>query len=207
LQALFVGAIAVVLCLSLGGTGWNAGSDTATKLRSRSQEELAQGRSAISQQRDEAIAALLAIVRDATMRKENIPAVRNAVDILGEIRAMEASGDLLEMVNFHRAGGEMGGGPLGRLWSTNPGPEELGNVYPCVRALIKIGVGAQQLIDRIRTEEHVFRQRCYVAVLRGIHGDEMALTILQKAIEKETDARKINRLKGALQFFERKVRY
>jgi len=117
-----------------------------------------------------------------------------AIDLLGQVRAIEAADFLLGMADHDRCGVSVGGMCSG---STTI-PEVAVQRYPVVKALIQIRPPHQSIIERIRNDDYAVRVRCYVAILIGTQGVELSRYILEKEIEAETDERVSYRLKVAL---------
>ena len=173
-------------------------------LRSESEQELRRVRESILENRRQTISRLLKIVQDSQMQKQNIPAVVNAIEILGELRAREATRTLVQMLDYrrHRGAGDPVAGGSG-LWLAQQGasmdPDKVGEFFPAVKALIKIRPATKKLIDFIKDENSVRRRKRLTVILKGMMGKRLTEHILNAAISAESDAAKTSNLKHALQ--------
>jgi len=119
-----------------------------------------------------------------------------AIDLLGQIRAIEATDLLFAMVDRDRCQYTVGG----RCSVITTIPEQAVRRYPVVKALIQIRPPHQSVVKRIRDVGNNIEPRCYVAILIGTQGVELSRYILEKEIEAETDEGIAWRVKRALMF-------
>ena len=144
------------------------------------------------QQRKDLIENMLNLVKTKeflSIRKEI------AIEILGQIRAIEATDILLNMVDYHL--------PISGMYSPTTDPEGLRYRYPVVNALINIKPSYDSVINKIADVDDISCIRCYVAILIGIEGEDVCRYILKKAVEKEHTERKLSRLNSALNMFNK----
>jgi hypothetical protein len=157
--------------------------------------EMLQLKETTIQQRNELITKLMNIVKDAN-NPNSIASIYVAVNTLGEIRAVEAADLLLDMADYR------GEGDISRTHTirmpTTATPDDLERDWPFVKALINIKPPFESVIKRMAGEDSSRRENCYVAILTGTEGPDVTRYLIEKAIKKETETRKIERLNSAL---------
>ena len=88
--------------------------------------------------------------------------------------------------------------PISGMYSATTNPNELRNRYLVVKALINIRPPHEILTKKIAEEDSIIKNRCYVAIMIGTEGEDVCRYVIEKAIEKESDERKLSRLNIAL---------
>jgi hypothetical protein len=144
------------------------------------------------QQRNDLIGNLLNIIKTDKYKYTGTYA---AVDILSQIRAIEATDILLDIIDYRL--------PISGMYSPTTDPLILGNRYPVVKALVNIRPKHENILKKIQNEDNIAKTRCYIAVMVGVEGIDVSRYLIEKAIKKETETRKIERLKSALTMFDR----
>ena len=133
-------------------------------------------------QRNELITKLLIIIKS---EENSSYIIFEAIDLLGQIRAIEASNTLLDMVDF-----------TGLTPTSPPTPVKK---MPAVKALIMIRPPYEDILKKLTTTEYNgVKTQCYITILIGIEGAELTQHIIEKAIEKETDENNLKKLNSAL---------
>ena len=180
--------------------------DLESKLTSGRVEKIAQANIQIVSERNQIIGSLRSIIQDPLMREKNIAAVVAAIEILGDIRAVEAVPDLLDMIDYSRFWGAKKEPHLpDRIvpWlQDTPDPDELGRHFPCVTALVKTRVAHELVIAKLRCEKDDTREKCFVGVLIGTEGRDVAEFIMQSAVGREKDTEAGKALRSALNWFK-----
>ncbi|HUV05057.1 MAG TPA: hypothetical protein VMX94_08110 [Armatimonadota bacterium] len=198
-------ALPMIIVTTLSASG-SSELDLESKLTSGRVERIAQARALVGDERNQIIGSLRSIIQDPLMREKNMAAVVGAIEILGDIRAVEAVPDLLDMIDYNRFWGATKEPHLpDRIvigLPDTPDPDELGRHFPCVTALVKTRVPHELVIAKLRCEKDDTREKCFVGVLIGTEGRDVAEFIVQSAVgrEKDTEARKA--LRSALNWFK-----
>jgi hypothetical protein len=159
-------------------------------------EKLVKLKETTIQQRTELIKQLSNIVKDPNSRSYS-PILYKAVEIMGDIRAIEAIDILLDIVVGQSNINDMPITSAGSS-STQLNVSELIRRYPPIGPIIKIHPPYQNLIKRLKNEDRVDREVLYSAILLGSEGTDVSQFLIEKAIKEETETRKIERLKSSL---------
>ena len=204
-------ALPMIIVTTLSASG-SSERDLESKLRSGRVEEIAQARALVEEkvrivsERNQIIADLRSIIQDPVMREKNIAAVVGAIEILGDIRAVEAASDLLDMIAYNRFWGAKkepdGIDRIPPALEDTPDPDELGKHFPCVTALVKTRVPHELIIAKLRCEKDDTRKKCFVGVLIGTEGRDVAEFIMQSAVGREKDTEAGKALRSALNWFK-----
>jgi hypothetical protein len=154
------------------------------RLRSDDERNLWRARSQLLDERKQLVDDLCSIVTDEKMQGNNIPAVVNAINLLGDLRAAQATPYLLKMIRFDRLRGMSD--PSAAVFRI-PGPatvdpDSMSKENPCVGALINIRIPPTELIPEMM-RNGVYCEY-YLAVLLGTQGKFVATAILKAELEK-----------------------
>ena len=198
-------ALPMIIVTTLSASG-SSELDLESKLTSGRVERIAQARALVGDERNQIIGSLRSIIQDPLMREKNIAAVVAAIEILGDIRAVEVAPDLLDMIDYSRF---WGAGKEPHLpdrivigLQDTPDPDELGRHFPCVTALVKTRVPHELVIAKLRCEKDDTRKKCFVGVLIGTEGRDVAEFIVQSAVGREKDTEAGKALRSALNWFK-----
>lgn len=159
-------------------------------------EKLVKLKESTIQQRTELIKQLTNFITDPNSR-HNITAYYTSVEILGDIRAIEATDILLDIVVGQFNLQDMPITSVGSS-STQLNVSELIRMYPPIGPIIKIHPPYEIILKRLREEDSVNKESLYCAILLGSEGTDVSQYLIEKAITNETETRKIERLKSAL---------
>jgi hypothetical protein len=162
-------------------------SKQAVKSKNEKYNELLQLKESTIKQRNEVIEYLLNIIKSD---KHNYNDTFAAIDILGQIRAIEATDILLDMVDYKL--------PIAGMSLPSLDPIQSGKRYPVVKALVNIRPKYENILKKIQNENNLSTRRCYIAVMVGVEGVDISRYLIEKAIKKETDRDKLSRLSAAL---------
>ncbi len=136
-------------------------------------------------ERRQSIAELIKILEDPSIFEQKPWFVINAVYTLGELRAEDATELLVKRIDAIQ--------PLASH-DTN-----LGQLDPCVRALIRIGKRASDAcVEALSLEESPVRRKHLLRVVLEVETPEVAEAVLQKALRRESQPEKKRKLKAAL---------
>lgn len=155
------------------------------------QKKLLQLQESTSKQRNEKLIMLKDIISDPITKAFNKPAILSSVHILVEMRAIETVDILLDMVDYGYLIGSRITPPFADFIT-------LSKNYEIVKALIEIHPPYESVLNKLADEDSIIRFRCYTTILVETEGVDVSRFIIQKAIEKETDERKLSRLYSAL---------
>jgi hypothetical protein len=149
-------------------------------------KELSQLKDSTLKQRNELINKLINIIKEDRYKYAGTYA---AINILGQIRANEATEILLEKADYRA--------PVVGIAFATKNLQDYARDYPAVKALIQIHAPYERVLKEIEDINNVSLS-CYVAVLAGTEGVEVSRYVIEKAIEKESGERKLTRLNFAL---------
>ncbi len=190
----------------------SANADSISKLMSGKSEEigeasiLIESKATIPAARNRIINDLSGVIHDKNLREKNISAVIGAIDILGDIKAVESAPDLLDIVDYNRFWGDQkrpaGTDRIPVYLEDTPDPNNLGKHFPCVIALIKMRVPFALVVDRLRGECDSTRQECLIGILIGTEGRDTAEIIVKRAAASEKSPEAKDALESALKWFE-----
>jgi hypothetical protein len=194
-------SLLILLVLAIFAWATNISSQNPSELKLPSIEkmdqfykDMLQLKETTIQQRNEIITKLMNVVKD-TNYPNTTAAIFTAVNILGKIRAVEAADLLLDMADYRGKGSSQT--YMIRIPTKAP-PDELERDWPFVKALINIKPPFESIMKRLRDENNTVNYYCYVAILAGTEGPDISRYLLENAIKKETDIRKLARLNDAL---------
>jgi hypothetical protein len=165
------------------------------------QDKLLQLRESTIKQRNELINQIMNFVTNPNSR-HNTPAYFTAVGILGDIRAVEVTDKLLDIVvdqydpfMFSLLPRGVSSDKFDLLGFTAV-------TFPPIGSIIKLHPSYQSLLKRLKNEDELTKNNLYSTILMGTEGTEISQYLLEKAIKDETEARKIDNLKYALKFIK-----
>lgn len=173
-------------------------------LLSKSYEERQQGRKMILEQRARLVSELMRIITQPGNYSRRGESVRDAMAMLGELRAAEASETLAKHIGFplatHPETGEQG--PLHRALRS---PELKGSL-PAIAALVKIGEPSlDAIIDKLQTAESSLERRACQEVLKQLNPRCSVRARLQTAMDK-ADQSSRERLRQTLELLKDEFR-
>ena len=157
-------------------------------------DELETIKKSMAQQRSEIINRLIDMIKEDKYRYSGTSL---AMEILGQIRADEATDILLEKADYHS--------PTIRLRIPTNDPLESTRYYPAVNALVNIRPPCKSILKRIEDANAFDNISCYIAILVRTQGMEISRFVLEKSIEKESDEGKLMRLNYALKNIKEEV--
>lgn len=148
-------------------------------------DEMQDLKKATLQQRKELIEKLINIIIADRDYSETFA----AIDILGQIRAIETTDFLLDNVDYRV--------PESGMFSSID-PIKLKRRYPVVKALIDIRPPNERIMKKLTNTDGINIRSCDLAILIGIEGVDVTRYIIEKTIDTESDEHKLSRLKSAL---------
>jgi len=116
---------------------------------------------------------------------------------LGEYRAVEAIDVLVKFIYFprHDDAGQVVYQPRGELRHAPP---------PAYHALVQIGEpSVPRIIDALRKDKDRRLTPQYLAVLKGIHGEDGVVPVLNRGIEASEDLTEVERLRSAIEAYKK----
>jgi len=170
------------------------------RLLSKDGQEIYAARNELLAAKKDLIAKLIDIIKEKENLLNNQPSVRAAIFILGEMRAVEAIDVLVDQIGFPRIyEGEAGIVGLEGGTMFHRGLKNIGKVYPAAGALIKIGEPClDAVVTKLASTVGIFEPKACLGVLVGLRGRDSTAEMLKAAIERETDAKKKERLESSL---------
>lgn len=166
------------------------------------QEKFLDLRNSTIQQRKELINQLMNFISDPNSRR-NTPAYFTAVGILGDIRAVEMTDKLLDIVVDKYDPLMFSLLPKGFSSDKFDLLGFINGTFPPIGSIIKLHPSYEILIERLKNEDSLTKSNFYSAILMGTEGTNISLYLLEKAITDEVEARKIDNLKYALSFIQK----
>ena len=196
-----VGSICAVAAISLGLCTWCLAErklpldkGTADALEKRMPSDLAKRQSSYMQlvaDRRQMIGDLLVLIgeyKDETDQHIGSSRICFAMRTLGLLRAENAVGPLMDMIDF-RFEGE-------RISMREPEDTEV------IRALASIGKPSSKLaVEYLAKDKSTVRAPMYLRVIHLVEGPEVGKFMLEQAVKQEKDAEKKARLEKALPLF------
>jgi hypothetical protein len=171
-------------------------------LLSESLDEPERGKQLILEERRELISQLSAIVSDPQNHVRHSYSVEQAMSVLGELRAPEATKVLVTYIGFphvpHPEAGEYPGPPFsgGQLNKT------IEQLLPAVPALIKIGEPCvDEVIKKLSTTDNLLEIKACQTVLKKLNQPPSVRARLERAIEGAAP-RKREQLKKTLEMLD-----
>lgn len=161
-------AVNVPVCLIYGnGSERSTAMNTVAELRSERPESREAAARSVLDDRRRLVADLQRIVRETVGDEARRGTARDAIVLLGQLRAVESAPLLVENLDFKVFYKDV----------KRPQPPE--DLYPCVGALIEIGMPAIEPVLRragMSDDEDVLRNTAYV--VKKILGRKLALALL-----------------------------
>jgi hypothetical protein len=190
LWSLVIFLVLAIFALASTSTLKNSTESQSPTMQEQEQfyKEILQLKESTIKQRSELIAKLLEIIKND---KYKYTGTYTAIDILGQIRATEAVDILLDRADYSYGG-------LTRIPIFTTDPKELQQDYPSVKALINIHPTPESVMKRLRDENNKVPYNCYIGILIGTEGPDVTRYLIEKAIEKESNSRRLAKLKTAL---------
>ncbi|MBM4037573.1 MAG: hypothetical protein FJ290_03580 [Planctomycetes bacterium] len=190
----------VLLAAHSSSLCWGLDAATREQLRSDDERTLEKATSKALLERKELVTELCGILANKRMQAERVPAVVNAIRLLGDLRAREAAPGLLALIRFDSQWGMPDPSrPVTRIPApATVDPGVMSKTCPCVAALIAIRVPASEVIEEML--KHWF-QEYYLAVLLGTEGKLVTAALLNAELE-----RAASKLTGAEQQMEKDYR-
>jgi hypothetical protein len=158
-------------------------------------KEIGAARAQLIAARKRLIKQLIEIITEEQNRRGKRAVVNSAMLVLGEMRAVEAVDVLVEYIGFPEL--------IAPGWAT---PHQIGGMgrgthrLPAVDALIKIGEPClDAVMGKLAGTESGLAQKACLRVLRGLRDREYVIYMLEKAVEKEKDPKRIENLQRAIE--------
>jgi hypothetical protein len=162
------------------------------KERQQLYTELSQLKESTIQQRNELINKLINIIKEDKLKYVG---VYDAMDLLGQIRATEATDILLEKIDYK--------GPAIGIAFPTVSPKEYMKDYHAVKALVNIHPPCEIILTRLRDVNNNINFSFYVAILVGMEGPDISYYLIEKAMNKESDKHILERLNSALDILKK----
>jgi hypothetical protein len=152
-----------------------------------SSEDILKLKETTIQQRDDLIKYLLNTIKSNKGRYDITFA---AIDIMGQIRAIDAADYLLDIIDYRL--------PFMSMSLPSIDPNNSGKLYPVVKALVSIRPAYENILNKVQNENSIIKIRCYIAVIVGVEGLEVSRYLFKEAVKKELDYQKKDKLTLAL---------
>lgn len=195
----------ILLCAGIqlvaSGCHKKKAADVVEKLLSEDGQTIVEARDELLATRKDLTGRLISIIEDKKNLQKKQASVEAAMFVLGEIRAVEAIEVLVDHIGYpyvlESPGGQYSaivtGGRTGR------GLKGMQKVCPAVPALIKIGEPCLNgVISKLASTDNTLECRACLSVLVGLRERESVIEILDKAIGKEKEAERRDRLHKSL---------
>jgi len=198
--------IAALLVLSSAARAGAPGIPIKEQLRSKTKANLRKAKQTVLKDRAKLVGELMSILKDKLLTRDNVPATVNAIELLGEIRALEAAPLLFDMIRYRRYTGLKTPATVSRPITDTIELEEMAKDFPCVKALAQIGVPSKDILSRIPKAASIQHLQAYTSVLLGSEGPDVTVAILKKAIETASVDRDKEALGAALKAVMRTIK-
>lgn len=189
---------AMVLAVTFLGVEGRGQMDAIGKIRSSNLALQKEGGRELLQQRKELISSLINILKqgDKNAEGEKRSSLVAAIDVLGEMRAIEAVDILVDYIKFPASD------KLVVFYKIIP-PSE---IYPAVKALIKIGKPSLPAVLRVLKESTDEKDVILLTnsgwIISQVLGHKIGKIYLEDALQSETDPKKRARIEDLLNLFK-----
>jgi hypothetical protein len=156
------------------------------ELDSESPEQRARAIDQALQRRSSDVSALIALTERLAADPARQGSVKDAMTVLGRLRAVEAVPLLVRLLTFEV------------YYKNTKRPQTTSDLYPAVQALIDIGpVSLDALLERVRGDDEAQVQRNAGVALRGMLGQLRARLVLADEAQRAPNERERRRLQAA----------